>query len=133
MHLTTRDRWATAFVAIAALVYLFALLVDGSSTVTEVRVVTGIVLALGVAASASAVVPGFERLMHGSKTYLVVTSLLGAGAFAAGIAALVNGTELMLALLVACTVVLWAISTLRHSLATGAAERGTVDGSPALG
>jgi hypothetical protein len=133
MHLTTRDRWATAFVAIAALVYLFALLVDGSSTVTEVRVVTGIVLALGVAASASAVVPGFERLMHGSKTYLVVTSLLGAGAFAAGIAALVNGTELMLALLVACTVVLWAISTLRHSLAAGATERGTADGSPALG
>ena len=133
MHLTTRDRWATAFVTIAVLTYLFALLTDGSTTPTEVRVVTGVVLALGLAASVSAVVPGFDALLHGSKAYMVIASLLGAGALASGIVALVNASEPMLALLVACTVILWAISTVRHSLGAGAEIRAASGGSPALG
>jgi hypothetical protein len=132
VHLTTRDRWATAFVATAALTYLFAVLTDGSTTTTEVRAATGVVLALGLAASVSAVVPGFDALLHGSKAYMVVASLLGAGALASGIVALVNASEPMLALLVACTVILWAISTVRHSLAASADVRPTGE-SPALG
>lgn len=117
-HLTPRDRVATLLVAVGALVYVLWLAGVGSQEVRGVRIVTGIVLAAGFVASASAVVPGFEGLIHGSKLYLVVTSLLGLGAFVAGIAALVSGTEAMLALLVASTVVLWAISTVRHTAAS---------------
>jgi len=47
---------------------------------------TGIViLGLGFVASATAVVPGFEDLMHGNKAYLAASSLLGLVAFVAGV------------------------------------------------
>jgi hypothetical protein len=119
MHLTSRDRLATLFVAIGGIVYVLWLAGVGSEGAQGVRLVTGIVLALGVAASASAVVPGFDGLLHGSKMYLAGTSLIGLAAFAAGIAALLGGHEAMLGLLVATTVVLWIISTVRHAIATG--------------
>jgi hypothetical protein len=74
-------------------------------------------------ASASAVVPGFDGLLHGSKLYLAGTSLLGLGALAAGITALVSAREVMLGLLVTATVALWAISTVRHALVEGSDQR----------
>ena len=53
-----------------------------------VRVTGLVILALGFVASASAVVPGFERLVHGSRLYLAVTSVLGLGALVAGLVTL---------------------------------------------
>ncbi len=122
-HLTSRDRVATVFVGAGALVYLLWLAGVGSRVETDVRVVTGTVLALGFWASASAVVPGFDGLLHGSKLYLAITSLLGLGAFGVGIVALVSGSELALGVLVATTVVLWAISTVRHANAAASEPR----------
>jgi hypothetical protein len=122
MHLTRKDRLATVFVAAGAIVYALWLAGVGSQGKTGVRVVTGVVLAFGVAASASAVVPGFDRLLHGSKSYLAGTSLIGLGAFVAGIVALVRGHEVMLAVLVVANVVLWMISTLRHTSAAASAR-----------
>lgn len=117
MRLTWRDRLATFVVAAAALLYLVWFSFDDGASETEVRWITAIVLALGFVASASAVVPGFEGLIHGSRLYLAVSSLLGLGAFAASIAALVTGNEVWLVLLVVLTVVLWAMSTMRHAAA----------------
>ncbi|HSD48909.1 MAG TPA: hypothetical protein VLE71_03670 [Actinomycetota bacterium] len=117
MQLTWRDRLATFVVAAAALVYLVWFMANGADSKTDVRVIAGIVLALGFVASVSAVVPGFDGLIHGSKLYLAVSSLIGLGAFAAGIAALVTGREVWLLLLVVSTVVLWAMSTVRHAAA----------------
>ncbi len=131
-HLTSRDWVATCFVAVGAFVYALWLAGVGSEGATGVRVVTGIVLVLGFGASASAVVPGFDALLHGSKLYVAVTSLLGLGALVAGISALVSGREVVLGLLVATTVVLWAISTLRHTLASGSTQ-GTATGSTRRG
>jgi hypothetical protein len=121
-HLTSRDWVATVVVAAGALVYLWFVSI-GSGEETEVRVVSGIVLGLGFWASASAVVPGFDGLLHGSKLYLAITSLLGLGAFIAGIMALVSGSEVALGVLVAATVVLWAASTVRHVIAAGSEPR----------
>ena len=117
MRLTWRDRLATFVVAAAALLYLVWFSFDDGASETDVRWITAIVLALGFVASASAVVPGFEGLIHGSRLYLAVSSLLGLGAFVAGIAALVTGNEVWLVLLVLATVVLWAMSTMRHAAA----------------
>ena len=64
-------------------------------------------------------VPGFDGLLRGSRAYLAVTSSIGLGALVAGVVALVAGRESMLGLLVAATVVLWTISTVRHAMATG--------------
>lgn len=121
-HLTSRDRVATVVVAAGALVYLLWLAGVGSQGETEVRVVGGIVLALGFWASASAVVPGFDGLLHGSKLYLAITSLLGLGALIAGAMSLVSGSEVALGVLVAATVVLWAASTVRHVISAPASE-----------
>jgi hypothetical protein len=129
MHLGARDRLATLFVALASLSYLgWALLVEDPDE-TGVRVIAAVVLMLGFAASASAVVPGFGELLHGSKVYLALTSLIGLGALIAGIAALVDASESMLGVLVATTLTLWAISTVRHATAPGPATRG--DARPA--
>lgn len=114
MQLTRRDRVATTFVAIAVLATALWALGVWSDDETTVRVITGVVLALGFAASASAVVPGFAELLHGSRVYLAVTSVLGLVALGAGIAALVSGSGPMLGLLVLATLVLWAVSTVRH-------------------
>jgi hypothetical protein len=60
MHrLTARDRAATAFVVLATIVYLAWLAGAELPGLSSVRTVTVAMLALGFAASASAVVPGF--------------------------------------------------------------------------
>ena len=113
MNLTTRDRIATLLVALAVLTYgLWLTGFVGGLTIGSVAIA---VLALGVLASASAVVPGFMELLHGSRVYLAVASLLGLAAFASGILTVVNSTEVTLATLVIATVVLWAVATVRHA------------------
>lgn len=117
MHLTRKDVIATTFVGIGVVVAGLWAIGIGARGMTAVRVVTGIVLALGFAASASAVVPGFAELLRGSKVYLASTVLLGLVALAAGVAALVSGREPLLGVLVAATLALWAVSTVRHASA----------------
>jgi hypothetical protein len=78
---------------------------------------TGVaVLALGIAASASAVVPTFGQLLHGSKTYLVITSLIGLAAAAAGVQMLISASGTSLAVVMAAMAALWLIATIHHSL-----------------
>jgi hypothetical protein len=115
MRLTTRDRFATIVVAAGVLLAAgwFARLPGLASL--DIRVVTLAILALGLPASAAAVVPGFDDLIHGSKVYLVGTSLLGVAAFVAAVLTLQNATEWTLVALVALTVAMWALSTLRHA------------------
>lgn len=74
------------------------------------------VLALGFAASASAVVPTFGQLLHGNKAYLVITSLLGLAAVAAGVLMLITASGTALAALMAATAVLWLIATVHHGV-----------------
>ena len=78
---------------------------------------TGIViLALGFAASATAVVPGFGQLMHGNKIYMTVTSLIGLIALIGGVLMLVAESDAGLAVVMGAMVVLWLIATIHHSL-----------------
>jgi hypothetical protein len=122
MRLTWRDALATVFVLVAALSYalwLAGIEVFGMSSPTAVGVV---VMALGMAASVTAVVYGVGAgLLQAPKIYLAVTSVLGLAALAAGIVAIVDASEPMLAVLAAATVVMWLLSTIRHS---GIAGRG---------
>ena len=116
MRFGWRDRLASLFVFSGTALYAAWSAGVGSTDDFEVRLLTTMVLLLGVAASASAVVPGFIGLLHGSKAYLVVTSAIGLGALVAGIAALVSAREEWLAMLVTAMVVLWAISTAHHAV-----------------
>lgn len=115
MPLSWRDSIATILVAIGVVVYVAWLVGPGIPGFGEPASVAVAVLGLGVAASISAVVPGFAGLMHGSKLYLAGTSALGLVAFGAGVWTIAaEGAGVGLAVLVLATVALWGMSTMRH-------------------
>jgi len=118
VRLTWRDGLATVFVGAGVLLYgawLAGTDVGGS------RSVAAIVLVLGLAASVTAVVYGVGAgLLQASKVYLSVTSLVGLAAAVAGVIALVTGNEEMLVTLVATTVMLWMLATIRHATSSRA-------------
>ena len=120
MHLTWRDGLATVFVGAGAVLY--ALWLSGVD-VGGVRVVAGVVLGTGLAASVTAVVYGVGAgLLQAPKTYLVIASLFGLAALVGGIVAIAGPNETMLAMLVGSTVALWAMSTVRHAVTAPAAR-----------
>jgi predicted branched-subunit amino acid permease len=116
MHLPKQDVIATALVAAAGLLYLLWAVGSALPGMSGTRVTGIAVLALGFAASASAVVPTFDQLLHGNRTYLAVTSLIGLVAVIGGVQMLVTGSGTGLAVVMAAMVVLWLIATIHHSL-----------------
>lgn len=114
MYLPRRDIIATALVAVAGLLYLLWALGATLPGMSGTRATGLVVLALGFAASASAVVPTFGQLLHGNKVYLVVTSLIGLVALAAGVQMLVTASGTGLAVVMAAMAVLWLIATVHH-------------------
>lgn len=114
MRLPLRDALATLLVLASLVVFVtreMGMPLPGFSEVSGVAVA---VLALGIAASMSAVVPGFAALLHGSRLYLATASVLGLLALGAGLWAAFGGEAAGLGALVGATVALWAMSTLRH-------------------
>jgi hypothetical protein len=93
---------------------VYAAWLIGVAVPGEVAGVALIVLVLGIAASMSAVVPAFSELLHGSRFYLAASSALGLVALAAGAWALAAGEPTALVVLVMATLLLWAMSTMRH-------------------
>ena len=116
MHLRKRDLIATGLVIIAGLLYLLWAIDSALPGMSGTRATGVAVLALGFAASASAVVPAFDRLIRGNTAYLALTSLIGLAAFAAGIQMLVTASGAGLTALMAATAVLWLIATIHHGL-----------------
>ena len=116
MQIPTRDRIATVLVALAVVVY--ALWATGSALpgMDGIRITGLVVLVLGFFASASAVVPGFDELVHGNKLYLAVTSLIGLVAFTGGVVMLVGASEVALGVVMAAMIVLWMIATIHHAV-----------------
>jgi hypothetical protein len=124
MRTSTRDLIATVLVAVAGLVYLMWAVGAAVPGTGSTRVAGIVVLALGFAASASAVVPTFLQLLHGSRVYLAATSLIGLAAFIGGLMTIVSASRAGFALLIATTVTLWLISTVHHrALARAPATR----------
>lgn len=135
MLLPRKDIVATTLVGVAGVLYLLWATESALPGMSGPRVTGMVILGLGFAASASAVVPGFEDLVHGNKAYLAVTSLLGLLAFGAGVQLLVTASEVALGVVMAAMVVLWLIATVHHSLLAEAAPttRQRATGSPRQG
>ena len=113
MQLSKRDLVASALVAVALISYVVWWF-GGTPVLDQVSSVALVVLVMGIAASMSAVVPGFAGLLHGSWRYLGVASVVGLMAFGAGLVALINEDSTALSLLLLATLALWAMSTMRH-------------------
>jgi hypothetical protein len=114
MKLPKRDLVATVLVAVAIALYLLWAADAAPPGLDGVRATGLVILGLGFAASASAVVPGFDQLIHGNKMYLASTSAIGVAAFVAGLVMLLATSETALAVLMIAMVVLWAMSTAHH-------------------
>lgn len=114
MKLPRRDWFATAMVALATLMAALWAMDAALPGLEGVRATGVVVLVCGFVASAGAVVPGFDGLIHGNRLYMVVASLLGLVALGAGIGLLVSAETWWLTILVTATIVLWAIATNRH-------------------
>ena len=115
MRLPWRDSIATILVAIGAIIYVAWLLGSAIPGFSEPVAVAVALLIVGVAASASAVVPGFGELLRGSRLYLVSASALGFVALGAGVWT-ISGADanVGLGVLTVATLLLWAMSTTRH-------------------
>jgi hypothetical protein len=118
MRLTWRDSLATVFVLVGALLY--SLWLAGIEVLgLGPRGVGVVVMGLGLAASVTAVVYGIGAgLMQAPRTYLAIASLIGLVALVSGVITLLTASEAMLGLLVAATVALWLMATIRHSTMT---------------
>jgi hypothetical protein len=114
MRLPKRDLIATGLVTVAVVLYLLWGADWAFHGTVGTLTVGAVILGLGVAASAAAVVPGFDRLIHGSRTYLAATSLLGVVALAGGLQMILMASGVGLTVMVAAMVVLWAIATVHH-------------------
>ncbi len=120
MRVQKRDIIATCLVAAAVVVYLFWVVGSGLPGLGSIRATGTVVLVLGFAASASAVVPGFVQLLHGNRAYLAVTSLIGLAALVGGVLTLIAESAAGLAVVMGAMVVLWLIATTHHSLLAAA-------------
>ena len=116
MRIPRRDIIATCAVAAAVVLYLLWLADVALLGMSSVRATGLVILALGFVASATAVVPGFDQLMHGSKVYLAATSVLGLVAFVTGVVMLWSESSTAMAVLMVAIGVLWAVSTTHHVL-----------------
>jgi hypothetical protein len=115
MRLPKQDIIATVLVAIAGLFYLLWAVGSAPLGLSSTRATGLVVLGLGFAASASAVVPYFDELIQGNKAYLAVTSLIGVVALIAGVLMLLTASGAALGVLMAAMGTLWLIATIRHS------------------
>jgi hypothetical protein len=119
MRLHRRDLIATGLVAAAGVLYVLWATGFAPPGLRGIRASGLGILALGFAASASAVVPNFNQLLHGNKMYLVVTSLIGLGALVGGLLVLFAASDAALGVVMAAMAVLWVMATVRHSLVPG--------------
>jgi hypothetical protein len=123
MRLSWRDWLATAFVAVGAIYYAMFMAGTDALGASTPELVAGVVLICGFVASFTAVVYGVgEGLFRANKIYLAITSLLGLAALATGVGAILSGNEAALATLVASTVLLWVMSTVRHAMGSADAH-----------
>lgn len=123
MSLPRKDIIATSMVLLAVVAYVLWLTDTALLSLSETRVAGLVILALGFVASAVAVVPNFDQLLHGSKLYLVATSILGLGALIAGMVMLVSSSGTALTVVMGVLVVLWVIATVHHAKLVGTGSR----------
>ncbi len=118
-----RDILATALVAVAGALYVLWAAGAAVPGLASARATGLVILGLGVAAAASAVVPGFEQLMRDDKPYMAGMSVIGLAALVGGVMVLINAGDAWLGVMMGTMTLLWLISTLHHSLLASSSEQ----------
>jgi len=120
MRLTWRDGLATVFVGAAVLLYLLSPSDIWLFGLTGSQGLAVAIFALGVGACYTTLsqmkdVYGYEGRERPPLLYVVLSSLLGAVMLVAGMIAISGGSAAALATLTGAMVVLWVMTTVRHS------------------
>ena len=116
MSVKRTDRVASICVGLALVLYMLWLAGVELPGLAGVRALGAVALVLGFVASATAVVPAFDELVHGSKAYVVAMSVIGLVALISGIRLMLDASEVALAVLMGAMVVMWVAATVRHSI-----------------
>jgi hypothetical protein len=120
MRLTKRDGLATVCVGAAVLLYLLSPSDIWLFGLTGSQALAVAIFALGVGACYTTLsqmkdVYGYEGRERPPMLYVVLSTLLGAVMLAAGVIAIAGGSSAALATLTGAMVVLWVMTTVRHS------------------
>jgi hypothetical protein len=117
MGLTWKDAVATLF--IGAIVAVYAAFLGGTSAwlISSARGTTTAVLVLGFVGGCA--LGGLADAYEGAKSrsaqvYTAIATMLGLVALTAAIVGLITGGTAALAVLVAATIALWLVATVRH-------------------
>jgi hypothetical protein len=127
MRLTWKDAVSTVFMA--AIVVIYAAF-HGSTTawlISSARGTAAAVLVLGIVGGCGVSAAAEQYQDARARLYTSLASLLGATALVAGVTALITGSTVALAILVAATLALWLVATVRHALTPPAAPGGGRD------
>ena len=118
MRLTWRDAATTLFMAAVVAIYILHLNGTDGWLVSSTRETAAAIFVLGMfggcVLGADSDVFQTDRTPR-TKLYAVLASLIGFTALAAGIAAVITGSGVALAILFGATMALWVLSTVRHA------------------
>jgi Na+/H+-translocating membrane pyrophosphatase len=119
MRLTWKDVVSTLFMVVIVAVYVAFL--DGTSRwlISSARGTALAVLVLGIVggcalSSAADLYTGPQS--RSTQAFAALATLGGSTALVAAVAAMITGSTVALAILVAATIALWLIATMRHAL-----------------
>ena len=118
MRLTWKDAVATLFMAAVVAVYVAYLNGTSAWLISTARGTTTAVLVLGFVGGCA--LGGLAEAYTGAKSasalaFTVIATILGLTALTAAIAGLITGGTGALAVLVAATLALWLVATIRHA------------------
>ena len=118
MGLTWRDGVATLFMAVIAAIYVAFLGGTSAWLISSARGTTTAVLVLGMVGGCA--IGAVGQLYTGNqpqpaRVLRAIATILGLTALIAGVIALITGSTVALAVLVAATFALWLLSTARHA------------------
>jgi len=121
MKLTGRDGFATIAMALIVLVYVLFLGGADFLLVSSVQATTTTILVLGIIGCSLGAADELYTATKSAATraFAVVGTILGVGALAAMLTALIGGGEAALAVFFTATVALWLLATVRHWAGVG--------------
>jgi hypothetical protein len=119
MRLTWKDAVATLFMAAIVAVYVAYLNGTSAWLISTARGTTTAVLVLGFVGGCA--LGGLAEAYTGAKSpsalaFTVIATILGLTALTAAIVGLITGDTVALAVLVAATLALWLVATIRHAV-----------------
>lgn len=123
MRLTWKDAVATLFMGAIVAVYVAYLNGTSAWLISTARGTTTAVLVLGFVGGCA--LGGLAEAYTGAKSrsalaFTVIATMLGLTALTAAIVGLITGGTVALAVLVAATLALWLVATIRHAFTTPA-------------